>query len=149
VLFQQGGAPPLFRYEVRSFLHWQFPGKWICRGRSIILPSCSPDLTPLILRGWYFKYAVYILPLATTLLGLAEWIRAAVTSFTRSLFNKVWAELEYKHDIFHATKVPTLNIFKIVSTKTVTCNILNSKFSFLCLMKKKKLAWASHLVFLS
>jgi hypothetical protein len=62
MLFQQDRATSVYHKEVTDFLNRKFPEKWIDRGGPITWPPCSPDL---------LKDAVYVPPLATTLLELA------------------------------------------------------------------------------
>jgi hypothetical protein len=82
----------------------KFPEKWIGRGGPITWPPHSPDLTPLNILFWvYSKDAVYVTPLATTLLELAGRIRDAVATVTLNLLNNMWIEIEYRYDICQAT----------------------------------------------
>lgn len=58
--FQQDGAPPHYHREVTSFLHENFPNRWIGRRGSVEYPPRSPDLTPLDFFLWgYLKDKVY------------------------------------------------------------------------------------------
>jgi hypothetical protein len=85
MLFQQDGVPPHFHKEVTDFLNHKFPEKWIGRGGPITCPPCLPDLIPFDFSFWgYIKDAVYVPPLATTLLELAGRIRDAVATVTRA-----------------------------------------------------------------
>lgn len=60
IIFQQDGAPPHFGVQVRNYLNFRFPGKWIGRRGPIEWPARSPDLTPLDFFLWgYLKHKVY------------------------------------------------------------------------------------------
>jgi hypothetical protein len=52
--FQQEGAPPHYRGEVRKYLSTRFPCRWIGRAVPIAWPPRSPNLTPLnfFVRGF-------------------------------------------------------------------------------------------------
>ena len=58
--FQHDGAPPHSSREVRNFLNYRFPGRWIRRGGVHNWPARSPDLSPLdyCVGGW-MKELVY------------------------------------------------------------------------------------------
>lgn len=59
IYFQQDGAPPHFRRDVRYWLDENFPN-WIGRAGPIPWPARSPDLTPLDFFLWgYIKHRVY------------------------------------------------------------------------------------------
>ena len=47
IVFQEDGAPPHFKANVRYFLDKTFAGRWIGRGGPIRWAPRSPDLTPL------------------------------------------------------------------------------------------------------
>lgn len=47
IWFQQDGAPPHYRANVRQYLNSTFPNRWIGRRGAIEWPARSPDLTPL------------------------------------------------------------------------------------------------------
>ena len=58
--FQLDGAPPHFTSEVRNFLNYCFPGRWIGRGGPHNWPARSPDLSPLDYCVWgWLKELVY------------------------------------------------------------------------------------------
>ena len=70
--FQHDGAPPHFSREVRNFLNYRFPGRWIGRSGPHNWPASSPDLSPLDYRVWgWMKELVYSVKVGTqdTLLG--------------------------------------------------------------------------------
>ena len=50
--FQHHGAPPHSSREVRNFLNYRFPGRWIGRGGPHNWPARSPDLSPLDYCVW-------------------------------------------------------------------------------------------------
>lgn len=59
IYFQQDGAPPHFRRDVRHWLDENFP-MWIGRAGPFPWPARSPDLTPLDFFLWGFiKHKVY------------------------------------------------------------------------------------------
>ena len=45
LIFQQDGAPPHWKRDVREWLDENFPGSWVGRGGPIHWPARSPDLT--------------------------------------------------------------------------------------------------------
>ena len=53
LFYQQDGAPPHYRRDVRAFLDENLQGHWIGRRGTFEFPPRSPDLTPLdsYLRG--------------------------------------------------------------------------------------------------
>ena len=55
-----------FSSEVRNFLNYHFPGRWIGRGGPHNWPARSPDLSPLdnCVWGW-LKELVYIVKVGT------------------------------------------------------------------------------------
>jgi len=63
--FQHDGAPHFSR-EIRNFLNYSFPGRWIGRGGPHNWPARSPDLSPLdyCVRGW-MKELVYSVKVGT------------------------------------------------------------------------------------
>jgi hypothetical protein len=104
MLFQQGRAPPHLHKEMTDFLNCKFPEKWIGRGKPITWPPCSPDLTPRDFFFWgYIKDAMYMPPLATTMLEPAGRIRDVVATVTLDLLNNAWTENQYRYDICWAT----------------------------------------------
>lgn len=59
IFFQQDGAPPHFKCDVRAWLDDNFP-QWIGRAGPFPWPARSPDLTPLDFFLWgYVKHKVY------------------------------------------------------------------------------------------
>ena len=64
--FQHDGAPTHFSREVRNFLNFRFPGRWIGRGGPNNWPARSPNLRPLdyYVRGW-MKEQVYSVKVGT------------------------------------------------------------------------------------
>ena len=64
--FQHDGAPPHFSLEVRNFVNYHFPGRWIRRGGPHNWPARSPDLSPLdyCVLGW-MKELVYSVKVGT------------------------------------------------------------------------------------
>jgi len=63
---QHDGAPPHSSREVRNFLNYRFPGRWIGRGGPHNWPARSPDLSPLdyCIWGW-MKELVYSVKVVT------------------------------------------------------------------------------------
>lgn len=59
--FQQDGAPPHYHRDVRAFLDYNFPQRWIGRrGSASEFPPRSPDLTPMDFYLWgVMKNSVY------------------------------------------------------------------------------------------
>lgn len=58
--FQQDGAPAHYSQDVRNYLNYAFPDKWIGRGGPINWPARSPDLNKLDFFLWgYVKGHVY------------------------------------------------------------------------------------------
>jgi len=71
--FQHDGTPPHSSHEVRNFLNYRFPGRWIGRGGPHNWPPRSPDLSPLGYWVWgWMKELVYSVKVVTRdeLLGL-------------------------------------------------------------------------------
>jgi len=64
--FQHGGAPPHSSREVRNFLSYCFPGRWIGRGGSHNWPARSTDLSPLDYCVWgWMKKLIYSVKVVT------------------------------------------------------------------------------------
>jgi len=64
--FQHDGAPPHFSREVRNFLNYRFPGRWIGRCSPHNWPARSPELSPLDYCVWgWMKELVYSVKLGT------------------------------------------------------------------------------------
>ena len=64
--FQNDGAPPHFSSEVRIFLNYRFPGRWIGRDSPHNWPSRSSDLNPLDYCVWgWMKELVYSVKMGT------------------------------------------------------------------------------------
>jgi len=64
--FQHDGAPPHSSHEVRNFLNYHFPGRWIGRGGPHNWPARSPDLSPLNYCVWgWMKELVYSVKVVT------------------------------------------------------------------------------------
>ena len=62
---QHDGAPHSSR-EVRNFLNYRFPGRWIARGRPHSWPARSSDLSPLDYCVWgWMKELVYSVKVVT------------------------------------------------------------------------------------
>jgi hypothetical protein len=60
IFFQQDGAPPDYKLNVREWLDETFGGRWIGRRGLIEWPPRSPDMTPLDFWLWgYLKQLVY------------------------------------------------------------------------------------------
>ena len=66
IYFQHDGAPPHSSREVRNFLNYRFPGRWIGRGGPHNWPARSPDLSPLDYCVWlWMKELVYSVKVVT------------------------------------------------------------------------------------
>jgi len=66
VYLQHDGAPLHSSYEVRNFLNYRFPGRWIGRGGPHNCPARSPDLSPLDYCVWgWMKELVYSVKVVT------------------------------------------------------------------------------------
>jgi len=64
--FQHDGAPPHFSCEVRNFLKYRFPGRWIGRDGPHNWPARSPDLSPQDYCVWgWMKELAYSVKLGT------------------------------------------------------------------------------------
>jgi len=64
--FQHDGALPHSSREVRNFLNYRFPGRWIGRGRPNNWSARSPDLSPLDYCVWgWMKELVYSVKVVT------------------------------------------------------------------------------------
>ena len=64
--FQHDGAPPHSSREVRHFLNYRFPGRWIGRGCPHNWPARSPDLSPLDYCVWgWMKELIYSVMVVT------------------------------------------------------------------------------------
>lgn len=60
VIFQQDGAPAHFSKDVRQYLDYHFPNRWIGRGGPIRWAPRSPDLTPSDFYLWgHLKNKIY------------------------------------------------------------------------------------------
>ena len=63
---QHDGAPAHFALNVREYLNYVFPKRWIWRGGPVQWPSRSPDLTPMDFFIWgEMKCLVYETPIDT------------------------------------------------------------------------------------
>jgi hypothetical protein len=52
IYYQQDGAPPHYHHDVRAYLDYNFPDRWIDRRGIAGNPQYSPDLTPLYFNLW-------------------------------------------------------------------------------------------------
>jgi len=60
IYFQHDGTPPHFSREVRNFLNYRFPERWIGNGGPHKWPARSPDFSPLDYCVWgWMKEIVY------------------------------------------------------------------------------------------
>jgi hypothetical protein len=68
-------------------------------------PPRSPDLTPsdFCLMD-YVKDCVFLLPLPHDLPELRRWIVASISEISRDLLQRVWAEMDYRIDVWPVTK---------------------------------------------
>ena len=69
--FQHDGAPTHSSREIRNFLNYHFPGRWIGRGGPYNWPARSPDLSPqgYCVWGW-MKELVYSVKVVTGIAAL-------------------------------------------------------------------------------
>ena len=66
IYYQHDGAPPHSSREVRNFLNYRFPGRWIGRGGPHNWPARSPELSPLDYCVWgWMKELVYSVKVVT------------------------------------------------------------------------------------
>jgi len=52
IYFQDDGAPPHSSHEIRNFLNYRFPGRWIGRSGPHNWSARSPELSPLDYCVW-------------------------------------------------------------------------------------------------
>lgn len=89
IWFQQDGAPPHYRIDVRHYLDLTFPNRWIGRRGSLEWPARSPDLTPLDFFLWgYVKSMVYKTK-PRDIVDLRRKITVAVRSVTPQMLENV------------------------------------------------------------
>lgn len=94
VYFQQDGAPPHYRKNVRDWLNLHFTDQWMGRRGSIEWPARSPDLTPLDFFLWgHLKTVVYKTP-PVDLVDLRNRIEIECRALRRETFQKVRDEFE-------------------------------------------------------
>jgi len=108
--FQHDGAPPYFLREVRNFLNYRFPGRWIGHGGTHNWPARSPDLSPLDYCVWgWMKELVYSVKVGTRdallghILDAEDRIRNSQRKLqlaTRSVHNRAAACVEAGDGIF-------------------------------------------------
>ena len=66
IYFQHDGAPPHFSREVRNFLNYRFPVRWIGRGGPHNWPARPLDLSSLYYYVWgWMKELVYSVKVGT------------------------------------------------------------------------------------
>jgi len=108
--FQHDGAPPHFSREVRNFLNYRFPGRWIERGGPHSWPARSPDLSLLDYCVWgWMKELVYSVKVGTRdallgrILDAADRIRhrqRKLQRATRAVHNRAAASVAAGGSIF-------------------------------------------------
>ena len=109
-IFQQDGAPPHWKTEVRNYLDQTLPQRWVGRATDTNKtfarwPPRSPDLTPCDFHLWgYLKDKVYTHPLPEVLKALKRCIKAAVKTIDKDMLFRVWQEIDYRLDICRVTK---------------------------------------------
>ena len=111
IYFQHEAAPHSSR-EVRNFLNYTFPGRWIGRGGPHNWPARSPDLSPLDYCVWgWMKELVYGVKvvmrdeLLGRILDAADRIRNSQRKLqraTRSVHNRAAACAAAGGDIFES-----------------------------------------------
>ena len=86
--YQHDGAPPHSSREVRNFLIYRFPGRWIGRGSPHNWPGRSPELSPLYDCVWgWMKELIYNVTVVTrdALLGRILDATDCITNSQRKL----------------------------------------------------------------
>lgn len=98
IMFQQDGAPPHFKLEVRHWLDETFL-QWIGRAGPFPWPARSPDLTPLDFFLWGFiKHRVYQ-KRPTDIAGLKQQIREAFLLVTPEMLQRVQQGILYRLNV--------------------------------------------------
>ena len=78
VYFQHDGVPPHSSREVRNFLNYHFPGRWIGRGGPHNWPARLPELSSLDYCVWgWMKELVYSVKVVTRVALLGRILNAA------------------------------------------------------------------------
>lgn len=108
--FPTGGGPTPFSLKVRRTLNSLFPEKWTSKGRPIIWPQRSADLTQL--DFWVWKH-------------VRTWFSTFSGEILRfidlpAMFHRTWGEILYCLDVYMATKVLTLRLPNIT---TAPCSV--------------------------
>lgn len=89
LFYQQDGAPPHYRRDVRAFLDENLQGHWIGRRGTFEFPPRSPDLTPPDFYLWGTLKDVVYRKKPTTLGGLRAEIRAACAAIPINTLTEV------------------------------------------------------------
>lgn len=111
IIFQQDGAPPHWRLDVRQCLDRHFPQRWIGRGGPIQWPPRSPDITPCDFFLWgYIKDIVYRTRVYTVI-ELRERITAAFLQVSNEMLENTWMELEHRLDVVRANNGGHVEIY--------------------------------------
>ena len=93
IIFQQDGAAPHFRIEVREWLNSTFPGRWIGRRGPMEWAPRSPDLTPLDFYLWdYLNQKAFSKPL-NDLQELRERITQEISLIKPETLEKVFTNV--------------------------------------------------------
>jgi hypothetical protein len=110
-IYQQDEAPPHYHHLVLCYLNQHLSQRWIGRTAAnnqalVRWPPRSPDLTPCdfcFLWG-YVKVSVFVPPLPWDLLELGRRIIVAISRIDREMLRRVWAEIDYRLDVYRVTK---------------------------------------------
>ena len=99
IIFQQDGAPAHYSKEVREWLKWNLPGRWIERRGPIEWAPRSPDLSPLDFFLWgYLKQKVYSKPVKD-LEELRKKIKNYIRLIEKDVLEKVFLNLEKRLEL--------------------------------------------------
>lgn len=103
-IYQHDRSPPHWHKEIRDYLNWQLPHRWICRcvrdKTSFSWPSKSPDLSLCDLFVWgKIKHFAYVPPLHITLAELRNSITTVFATIHTIMLRNVWSELNCHLDI--------------------------------------------------
>ena len=103
-LFQQDGAPPHWKTEVRDFLDQWLPNHWIGRGGPTAWPPNSPDLTPCDFFLWGFiRQHVYRVPIQN-LDHLKQRIKFVFGMVTQEMLRATWDQMGARLELLLANQ---------------------------------------------
>ena len=96
---------------VRQFLSVTFPNRWIGRGRPILWPPRSPNITPMDFFLWgYVKDIVYKTKIRD-INDLKERIIDAIATVDEAMLERTLMEIEYRLDVLRATDGTSVEVF--------------------------------------